>query len=54
VARVQLGVTHWSVGRHDEARAAWEAALVADPTLDDARTYLRMARGASPGRDEPA
>ena len=46
-ARVQLGVTHWSVGRQAEARAAWEAALVADPSLDEARSYLRMAAGAS-------
>ena len=37
-ARVQLGVTHGSVGLHAEAREQGEAAVVGDPSLDDART----------------
>lgn len=44
-ARVQQGVTLWSIGRQQEACTAWREALARDPELADAQAYLRMAEG---------
>jgi tetratricopeptide (TPR) repeat protein len=42
-ARVQLGVTWWSVGRREDALAAWREALVDEEVRAEAQAYLRMA-----------
>ena len=44
-ARVQLGVTYYTLGRTAEARAEWTASLERDATRDDARMYLAMLGG---------
>jgi tetratricopeptide (TPR) repeat protein len=44
-AQVQIGLTLYTLGRTDEARAAWQTALERDPSRDDARMYLRLLGG---------
>lgn len=50
-AQAALGVNLWSVGRQDEARAAWRRALEIEPRNRAARAYLRMAER---GDDAPS
>ena len=48
-AAVQLGLTFYTLGRCDEARAEWTSVLGRDPSREDARMYLRMLPTAPPG-----
>ena len=41
-AKVQLGLTYYSLGRIEQARAEWNEVLEIDPSRDEARMYLRM------------
>ena len=41
-ARVQLGLTYYTLGRTPDARREWEAVLGEDPSNQSARMYLRM------------
>lgn len=41
-AKVQLGVTYYTLGRTPEARTTWNEVLAHDPAREDARMYLRM------------
>ncbi|NNL86886.1 MAG: tetratricopeptide repeat protein [Myxococcales bacterium] len=43
-ARVQLGLTYYTLGRLPEAIAAWRTVAAAEPAREDARMYLRMVR----------
>ena len=43
-ARLHLGVTLFSAGRKDEARAEWSAVLDHDPNNARAKMYLRMSK----------
>ncbi|MFO0625728.1 MAG: tetratricopeptide repeat protein [Polyangiales bacterium] len=42
-AHASLGVSLWSMGRRDEAQAAWRKALEIEPRNRAAKAYLRMA-----------
>ena len=44
-ARVQLGLTLYTLGRTDEARASGRARSSATRSRDDARMYLRLLGG---------
>jgi Tfp pilus assembly protein PilF len=49
-AAVQLGLTYWSLGQADRAAAEWRKVVLAEPTREDARLYLKLvARGTAPG-----
>lgn len=41
-ARVQLGVTHYSMGKVDEAKRIWKTVLSQNPADDHAKMYLRL------------
>ncbi len=43
-ARVQLGLTYYTLGRLPEAIEAWRQVAEAEPARDDARMYLRMVK----------
>jgi hypothetical protein len=44
-ARVNLGVTLYSLGRRDEAKVEWEAVLAEDPENKSCRMYLDILKG---------
>ena len=48
-AHVNLGVLHWKMGNPAEAVAAWERALMLDPTQQLARIYLAQATPRAAG-----
>ena len=44
-ARVNLGVTLYSLGRRDEAKSEWESVLREDPANKSCRMYLDILKG---------
>ncbi len=43
-ARVQLGLTYYTLGRVSDALEQWSSVLERDPTREDARMYLRLLK----------
>ncbi len=52
-ARVQLGLTYYTLGRIPDAIEAWKRVVRADPEREDANMYLRMVGDAAgPSEDD--
>lgn len=49
-ARVQLGVTYYTMGKMREAKLAWRAALDKNPEDDYAKMYLRLCEAQTAGK----
>ncbi|MEE8581331.1 MAG: tetratricopeptide repeat protein, partial [Myxococcota bacterium] len=43
-ARVQLGLTYYTLGRTEDALEEWRGVLENDPSREDAQMYLRLLR----------
>lgn len=43
-AKVQLGLTYYSLGRAKDALEAWGTVLAEDPTRSDAKMYVRLVK----------
>ena len=53
-ARVQLGLTYYTLGRTPEAVALWQDTLLRDASRQDAKMYLRMVDPDPGDLDRPA
>ena len=47
-ARINLGVTYYSLGRRFDALAEWHEVLKTDPENKSAKLYIRMVDDANP------
>ena len=52
-ARVQLGVTHFAMGKFDLAKKAWRGALSVNPNDEYAKMYLRLSETQAMSAESP-